>query len=106
VLENAESYTSYGRSPPSQTDCFCLAFGQIRPSIVVTDDLGMHQLAEDFDIKIWHGHELLKKMLSAKMIDNDLVREIFNALELNDDLPRSWQEAKHSAFKKIFGPKD
>ncbi|MEN8179172.1 MAG: hypothetical protein ABFS39_11230 [Pseudomonadota bacterium] len=105
VLENADSYTSHGRSPPSQTDCFCLAFGQIRPAIVVTDDLGMHQLANDFDMTVWHGHELLKKMLSAKLINNELVREIYDALELNDDLPRSWREIKHTAFKKIFGPK-
>jgi hypothetical protein len=105
VLANAHAYTTLGRSPPSPTDCFLLAFGQVRPTIVVTDDLGMHKLAEDFDIAIWHGHELLKKMLSAKTIDNDRVREIYTALENNDDLPRSWREAKHSEFKKLFGPK-
>lgn len=71
----------------------------------MTDDLGMHKLAKDFDIVIWHGHELLRKMLSAKVIDNDLVREIYTALENNDDLPRSWQEAKHTEFKKVFGAK-
>ena len=97
VLENADSYTSYGRSPPSQTDCYCLAFGQIRPAIVVTDDLGMHQLADDFGIPVWHGHELLKKMLSAKLINNELVREIYDALELNNDLPRS--------SRKSLGPR-
>lgn len=105
VLADPLGYTTQGRSPPSPTDCFILAFGQVRPAIVVTDDLGMHKLANDFDIDIWHGHELLKKMLSAKAIDNDLVREIFTALENNDDLPRTWQEAKHTAFKKLFGPK-
>ena len=104
VLANAASYTSHGRSPPSPTDCFILAFGQIRTTTVVTDDLGMHLLAKDFDIPVWHGHELLKKMLSAKLIDNELVREIYGALENNDDLPQSWRAAKHTAFKKIFGP--
>lgn len=103
VLENAAAYTSQGRAPPSPTDCFILAFGQIRPATVVTDDLGMHLLAKDFDIPVWHGHELLKKMLSAKLIDNDLVREIYGALENNDDLPQSWRAAKHTSFKKIFG---
>ena len=105
VLENAVSYTSHARSPPSHTDCFCLAFGQIRPAIVVTDDLGMHQLADDFTITVWHGHELLKKMLTAKLIDNNLVREIYEALELNDDLTHTWRDVKHSSSKKIFGPK-
>jgi hypothetical protein len=105
VLSSPNDYTILGRSPPSPTDCFLLAFGQIRPAIVVTDDLGMHKLAEDFEIAIWHGHELLKKMLSAKLIDNDLVREIYTALENNDDLTDSWREAKHTEFKKIFGSK-
>ena len=65
----------------------------------------MHKLAKDFDIDIWHGHELLKKMLSGKVIENDLVREIFTALENNDDLPRTWLEVKHSELKKLFGAK-
>lgn len=103
VLADPLGYTTQGRSPPSPTDCFILAFGQVRPAIVVTDDLGMHKLAKDFDLDIWHGHELLKKMLSAKAIANELVREIFTALENNDDLPRTWQEVKHTVFKKLFG---
>lgn len=103
VLADPSGYTTQGRSPPSPTDCFILAYGQVRPAIAVTDDLGMHKLAKDFDIDIWHGHDLLKKMLSAKTITNELVREIFTALENNDDLPRTWQEVKHTAFKKLFG---
>ena len=105
VLSSPDEYTILGRSPPSPTDCFLLAFGQVRPAIVVTDDEGMHKLAADFDIPIWHGHELLKKMLSAKVIDNDLVREIYTALENNNDLTDSWRAAKHTEFKKVFGAK-
>ncbi len=105
VLADPLGYTTHGRSPPSLTDCFILAFGQVRPAIVVTDDLGMHKLADEFEIDIWHGHELLKKMLGAKAIDNDLVREIYTALENNGDLPRAWQEVKHTVFKKLFGQK-
>lgn len=104
VLNDVRDYTSQGRSPPSPTDCFILAFGQIRPAIVVTDDLGMHVLARDFNIPVWHGHELLKKMLSAKLIESAQVREIYEALENNEDLPQSWRIAKHTSFKKIFGP--
>ena len=92
------------RSPPSYTDCRVLAFGQIRPAIVVTDDLGMHELASMVGIQdIWHGHELLKKMLSAKFIDNELVRDIYAALEANGDLTATWRDAKHGTFVKIFG---
>lgn len=103
VLERAADYISRGRSPPSYTDCYCLAFGQIRTAIVATDDLGMHRLARDFDIAIFHCHDVLKKMHTAKLIDNDKVREIFEALEVNGDLTQSWRAAKHTSFKKIFG---
>ncbi len=105
ALEHAADFISFGRSPPSPTDCFCLAFGQVRQAIVATDDLGMHKLAEDFEIPIFHCHEVLKKMLTAKVIDKDLVAEIYHALEVNGDLPRSWVEVKHTAFKTVFGPK-
>lgn len=80
VLQDIESYMSKGRSPPGRTDCFVLAFGQIRPAIVVTDDLGMHKLAEDFGIPVWHCWELLAKMLTAKKITKEQVREIFEAI--------------------------
>lgn len=104
VLSNATTYITKGRSPPSNTDCYILAFGQIRPAIVVTDDLGMHKLAGEFAIPVWHGHELLKKMLGAKRIDNALIQEIYQALEENGDLPHTWREAKHNSFKRTFGP--
>lgn len=102
VLENAANY----KTPPSPADCYILAFGQIRPAVVVTDDLSMHQLAKEFDLEksVWHGHQLLHKMLSGKHIDKQLVVEIFEALELNADLPKSWREVKHTVFKKVFGP--
>lgn len=96
-------FMTRGRSPPSPIDCRVLAFGQIRPAIVVTDDLGMHELANMVGISIWHGPELLKKMLSAKLITNDLVREIFEALETNGDQTATWVDAKHNVFVKIFG---
>ncbi len=105
VLADPSSYTRGGRSPPGSTDCWLLALGQVKPAIVVTDDLGMHALAKDFNIAVWHGYELLDKLRSAKVVDGQLVREIFEALEANGDLPKSWQHAKHSVFLRIFGPK-
>lgn len=103
VQMDAAKFMTKGRSPPSYIDCRVLAFGQIRSAIVVTDDLGMHELASMLGIDIWHGPELMKKMLSAKVITNDLVREIYAALEANNDLTQIWLEAKHSAFAKLFG---
>jgi hypothetical protein len=103
VLEDADRFTSGGRSPPGPTDCWLLAFGQVRPAIVVTDDLGMHELARNFSIKVWHGYELLDKLRSAKVVDADLIREIYDALERNGDLTATWRDAKHSVFVRIFG---
>ena len=104
VQMDTARFMTRGRSPPSYTDCRVLAFGQIRPAIVVTDDLGMHELANMVGIDdIWHGPELLKKMLSAKLVDNELVREIYAALEVNRDFTATWVEAKHTSFVKIFG---
>jgi hypothetical protein len=100
VINNVAAY----KNPPSPTDCKVLAFGQIRPAIVVTDDLSMHQLADEFKIGVWHGHELIKKMLSAKMITSEQVREIFEAVEINNDMPATWKKARHHEFVKIFGP--
>jgi hypothetical protein len=105
VLSDVDRYTTGGRSPPGQTDCWLLALGQVKPAIVVTDDLGMHALAKDFGIPVWHGYELLDKLRSAKVVDGPLIRELYDALETNGDLPKSWQEAKHTVFVKIFGLK-
>lgn len=104
VLADVDRYTTGGRQPPSDTDCRVLAFGLVREAIVVTDDLGMHLLAEDFELPIWHGWQLLSKMKSAKIVSNDLIREIYEALERNGDLTKTWVDAKHAEFDRIFGP--
>lgn len=104
VLSDVDRYTTGGRHPPSDTDCRVLAFGQIREAIVVTDDLGMHLLATDFELPIWHGWELLSKMKAAKKVDNDLIRDIYSALERNGDITSTWTHAKHTEFIKVFGP--
>lgn len=108
VLTDISRYTTGGRSPPSSTDCRVLAFGQIRQAVVVTDDIGMHDLAKDFGITVWHGPELLAKMRTAKMVSNELIREIFKALEANGDQTVTWRDAKYTTFAKIFGtiPRD
>lgn len=92
-----------GGSPPGATDCRVLAFGQVRPAIVVTDDLGMHTLAREFSITVWHGFELLAKLRTAKKVSDELVRELYEALEANGDLTATWREARHTVLAKVFG---
>lgn len=98
-----DRYTSHGRSPPGATDCWLLAYGQVKDAIVATDDLGMHTLALEAGLKVWHGFELLAKLRSAKVVDNDLVREIYDALERNGDMTETWRSAKNTEFSRIFG---
>ncbi len=105
VLSDIDRYTSGGRSPPGPTDCWLLGLAQVKSAIVVTDDMGMHELAKDFGISVWHGYELLDKLRSAKVVNGTLIKEIYDAFEANGDLTRSWQEAKHTVFMKIFGAK-
>lgn len=81
VIENIASFSVGKRSPPGATDCWLLGFAQLRNAIVVTDDLGMHQLATDFDLQIWHAYELVEKLRSAKEVDGTFIREIYEALE-------------------------
>lgn len=100
-----DKYTTHRRSPPGPTDCWLLAYGQVRGAIVATDDLGMHTLAAEAGLRVWHGYELLAKLKTAKVVDGEKVREIYEALEANGDLTEIWRRAKHEQFLKIFGPK-
>lgn len=103
VQQNLNDYLVEGRSPPGHADCELLAFAYIRQGIVVTDDLGIHLLASDFKLPIWHGYELLSKLLAAKVVNGELIREIYHALEANRDITDTWSQAKHTTFKKVFG---
>jgi predicted nucleic acid-binding protein len=103
VQMEVDKYTSHGRHPPGATDCWLLAYAQVKNAVVVTDDLGMHTLASEAGLKVWHGFELLAKLKTAKVVDNELIREIYDALERNGDMTETWRQAKHREFARIFG---
>jgi hypothetical protein len=103
VLAEPLRYMKGGGSPPGRVDCRVLAHGYVRGCIVTTDDLGMHLLAEEFDIRVWHGFELLKALLNAKAITTPMIKDIFDALEANGDLPATWRAARYVKFPKVFG---
>lgn len=42
-------------------------------------------------------------MLAAEVIDEALVREIYDALENNENMTKTWAMAKHTTFITIFG---
>lgn len=103
VQMEVDKYTSHRRHPPGATDCWLLAYAQVKNAVVVTDDLGMHTLASEAGLKVWHGFELLAKLKTAKVVDNELIREIYDALERNGDMTETWRQAKHREFARIFG---
>lgn len=103
VQMEVDKYTSHGRQPPGPTDCWLLAYAQVKNAVVVTDDLGMHTLAAEAGLKVWHGFELLAKLRTGKVVDNALVREIYDALERNGDMTETWRQAKRGEFSRIFG---
>ena len=103
VQMEVDKYSSHHRDPPGATDCWLLAYAQVKNAVVVTDDLGMHTLASEAGLKVWHGFELLAKLKTAKVVDNELIREIYDALERNGDMTETWRQAKHREFARIFG---
>jgi len=103
VLADPLRYMQGSGSPPSPVDCRVLAHGHVRDCIVTTDDLGMHLLAAEFGIRVWHGFEPLKALLNAKAITTPMVKEIYDALEANGDLPATWRKARHVKFSRVFG---
>ena len=103
VQMEVDKYTSHRRHPPGATDCWLLAYAQVKNAVVVTDDLGMHTLASEAGLKVWHGFELLAKLKTARVVDNELIREIYDALERNGDMTETWRQAKHREFARIFG---
>jgi hypothetical protein len=54
---------------------------------------------------VWHGFELPAKLRTAKKASDELVLEIYEALEANGDLATSWREARHTVLARVFGPK-
>lgn len=103
VQMEVDKYTSHGCHPPGATDCWLLAYAQVKNAVVVTDDLGMHTLASEAGLRVWHGFELLAKLKTARVVNGDLIREIYDALERNDDMTETWRQAKHREFARVFG---
>lgn len=103
VARNATSYMKLERSPPGETDCYVLAVAMEKKWSVATDDENMHILGGEFAVPCFYGFDVMHKLHSAGMIDNNKVIEVYEALETNNDLPARWVGAKLKLFKKVFG---
>ena len=100
---NATDLMRLGRDPPGITDCYVLAVAMLRSWWVATDDEGMHQVGQDFDVTTIYCFEVLHKLMCAGMVDKAKVAEIYAALDANDDLTAKWTGAKANLFKAVFG---
>lgn len=100
VARNSKEF----KNPPSNVDCDVLACGQedVLGALIVTDDESMLKLGKLFDIACISSNQLLKIMLSAKIIDKAKVREIFEALYRNGDMPQRWLDEAKQLFQTVF----
>lgn len=101
VLQNVSRYIQGGGSPPGPTNCRVLAFGLVKGAIVATDDLGMHLLAAEFKLAVWHGWELLASWPRQGRQRRGLVREVL--LRWRSTATPTWRAARYGALAKVFG---
>jgi hypothetical protein len=78
-------------------DLKAFAVGYARGFPVITDDKGMQQLAELFDIKCWPTLKLMKLMLDCKRIDLNKVKEVVEYWDAEKDLPRHIED-----FRRLY----
>ncbi len=78
-------------------DLKVLAVGHARGFPVITDDKGMQQLAELFDIECWPTLKLMKLMLDCKRIDLNKVKEVVEYWDAENDLPRHIED-----FRRLY----
>ncbi|MDQ5986127.1 MAG: hypothetical protein CSYNP_01846 [Syntrophus sp. SKADARSKE-3] len=82
----------------SKVDITALAYAYVLDIPIVTDDSGMLDLANDFNIKALKTLELLKLMLDCQHIDITFVRQIASYWNYVEDKPKSFA----SDYKKLF----
>ena len=83
-------------------DLQALAIGLIRGISIVTDDVGMQDVAEAHQIDCIGILDLLKLMLDAGRIGQDTVAEVLQYLEHERDLPMPRKKLQ-SAYEETFG---
>ena len=85
----------------SPVDIKCLAQGYVLDIPVVTDDNGMHILAELHDMSPLRSLDLLKLMLECHHIDMEKVKEVV-AYWMYYDLPRQREGFFRKEYKSLF----
>lgn len=71
----------------SPEDLRALAVGHARGFVVVTDDAGMRQVAEAFEIECWSVMKLLRLMQAEARISLEEVRQVLEYWDETNDLP-------------------
>ena len=104
-VEDAFSYlANYTRDKTinlSPEDIKALAVGFVREIPVVSDDIGMQDVAAEHKIECWSVMQLLKIMVDAGRIDMTIVKQLLEYLDQEDDLPMPKSKLRVE-FKKYF----
>jgi hypothetical protein len=102
ALNFLAKYADEQRLNVSLVDLKALAVGFVNSMPVVTDDRAMVDVAKAHGIECWSVIKLLKLMCSSGRIDDAKVREIFEFLEYEHDLPMPISRLRE-VFREYFG---
>jgi hypothetical protein len=83
----------------SPIDIKCLACGYVLNIQVVTDDMEMRSLADEFHVATLTSLELLKRMVGQGYKKQKQIDDIIKYWNLVDDLPPGWR----GEYKELFG---
>ena len=83
----------------SPIDIKCLACGYVLKIPVVTDDMEMRSLADEFEVATLTSLGLLKRMLEQGYRKPKQIEDIMRYWNLIDDLPPGWR----GEYKELFG---
>jgi hypothetical protein len=85
---------------PSKIDTRILATAMALKILIVTDDQGMLELAEEYGVQTWTTLELMRSMFDARHISLDQVRRVVDQWIYDGDLPA---KTLRKPYKKFFG---
>ncbi len=84
----------------SRVDMKVLAFAKAMDLPVVTDDMDMVGVAEEFEIRTIKTLHLLKDLLDEGFVDMSQIRSIVSFWIYNKDIPASYKSDYQSLFKE------
>ena len=103
-LDYIEGHIRAEKIPISRTDAMILATALALGIRFVSDDVGLIELAKEYDVKTWTSLELMKTMFDCGHIDIDKVDMVVEHWVYDRDLPAKSLRAPFEEFFKKKPP--